>query len=221
MLNLKKFLCLIVAVTVSLSLLSQQASLVDSINTRNQKPLKLVLNDTDHDGVTDQLDKETNTPAGCPVDTHGVTLDTDGDGVPDCRDKEKLTQQTCFPVDSTGVGFCPQPNCCRIIEYWGDSCDLNALPKIEFAESAEELKTGQEEILDSVALLLKTHAFCRVELRAYYDTKSILSNQLAEKRIKKILDYLTIDRGISKNRFTVNTTIGNNLDIIDLVPLDY
>src|SRR5688500_10741487 len=44
---------------------------------------KPVLPDTDGDGVTDQFDQEV-TPAGCPVDSHGVSLDTDGDGVPDC-----------------------------------------------------------------------------------------------------------------------------------------
>ena len=31
------------------------------------------------------------TPAGAPVDTHGVSRDTDGDGVPDCKDKELIT----------------------------------------------------------------------------------------------------------------------------------
>src|SRR3569833_1769907 len=51
---------------------------------------KPVLPDADGDGITDQFDQE-QTPQGCPVDSHGVSLDTDGDGVPDCRDKEKVT----------------------------------------------------------------------------------------------------------------------------------
>jgi hypothetical protein len=70
---------------------------------------KPVLPDADGDGVTDQFDQE-QTPAGCPVDTHGVSLDTDGDGVPDCRDKEKVTPTFWQPVDADGVGKVP----CRI-----------------------------------------------------------------------------------------------------------
>ena len=70
------------------------------------------MDDTDGDGVTDQLDREPNTPAGCPVDTHGVTKDTDGDGVPDCKDKQLITPTECQPVDADGVGKCPDPACC-------------------------------------------------------------------------------------------------------------
>ena len=74
---------------------------------------KPVFDDADGDGVIDQLDKEPNTPAGCPVDTHGVTKDTDGDGVPDCKDKQLITPTECQPVDADGVGKCPDPECCK------------------------------------------------------------------------------------------------------------
>ena len=47
------------------------------------------------------------------VDTRGVPLGTDKDGVADHKDKELLNPQSCFPVDSTGVGSCPEPDCCR------------------------------------------------------------------------------------------------------------
>ena len=50
---------------------------------RHMKLPKPVLDDADGDGVTDQFDHEPNTPAGAPVDSHGVSRDTDGDGVPD------------------------------------------------------------------------------------------------------------------------------------------
>ena len=73
---------------------------------------KPVLDDADGDGVTDQFDQEPNTPAGAPVDTHGVSRDTDGDGVPDYKDKELITPTQCQPVDADGVGKCPPPACC-------------------------------------------------------------------------------------------------------------
>ena len=101
-----KNVLLAIATIISCSAFGQQSQLLDTLEKRNQRTLKLVLNDADHDGVSDQLDKEPNTPAGCAVDTHGVILDTDEDGVPDCKDKEKLTKKKCFPVDSTGVGSC-------------------------------------------------------------------------------------------------------------------
>ncbi|RYD79572.1 MAG: hypothetical protein EOP53_09435, partial [Sphingobacteriales bacterium] len=42
-------------------------------NPKHMKLPKPVFDDADGDGVVDQLDREPNTPAGCPVDTHGVT----------------------------------------------------------------------------------------------------------------------------------------------------
>ena len=82
-------------------------------NPKHMKIPKPVFDDADGDGVVDQLDKEPNTPAGCPVDTHGVTKDTDGDGVPDCKDKQLITPTECQPVDADGVGKCPDPECCK------------------------------------------------------------------------------------------------------------
>jgi hypothetical protein len=58
--------------------------------------------DTDNDGVPDVLDREKNTPAGCPVDVNGVRLDSDGDGINDCDDKEPYTAPG-YPVDPNGV----------------------------------------------------------------------------------------------------------------------
>ena len=83
---------------------------IDTINT------KLSRVDSDNDGVPDQFDKEPNTPAGCPVDFRGVSRDTDGDGVPDCKDKELITPTQCQPVDADGIGKCPDPECCKMMD---------------------------------------------------------------------------------------------------------
>src|SRR6185369_10185690 len=90
---------------------------------RHMKFPKPILDDGDGDGVTDQFDQEPNTPAGAPVDSHGVSRDTDGDGVPDYKDKELVTPTQCQPVDADGVGKCPPPACCdslqKLIEEGG------------------------------------------------------------------------------------------------------
>src|SRR5678816_3530695 len=45
---------------------------------KHMKMPKPILDDADGDGITDQFDNEPNTPAGSPVDSHGVSRDTDG-----------------------------------------------------------------------------------------------------------------------------------------------
>ncbi|MGC9323654.1 MAG: outer membrane beta-barrel domain-containing protein [Desulfomonilia bacterium] len=66
--------------------------------------------DSDGDGVTNDLDKCPNTPAGVAVDVNGCPKDSDGDGVPDYLDKcpntpagVKVDSSGC-PVDSDGDG---------------------------------------------------------------------------------------------------------------------
>ncbi len=104
-------------------------------NPKHMKIPKPVFDDADGDGVVDQLDREPNTPAGCPVDTHGVSRDTDGDGVPDCKDKQLITPTECQPVDADGVGKCPDPECCKTIDSLRNNmnaCKIVNLPSISF-----------------------------------------------------------------------------------------
>lgn len=65
-------------------------------------------NDTDGDGIPDKNDKCANTLGGVAVDSHGCPKDTDGDGVADYLDHQLITPTECQPVDSLGVGSCPQ-----------------------------------------------------------------------------------------------------------------
>ena len=57
--------------------------------------------DSDGDGVTDDLDRCPGTPAGTPVDTNGCPLDDDGDGVTNDIDKCPGTPAGA-KVDATG-----------------------------------------------------------------------------------------------------------------------
>lgn len=45
-----------------------------------------VLRDSDHDGISDSLDRCPNTPVSAMVDARGCPIDSDGDGVPDIYD---------------------------------------------------------------------------------------------------------------------------------------
>ncbi|WP_460686074.1 OmpA family protein, partial [Niabella aquatica] len=126
---------------------------------------EIVLPDADGDGVTDQFDQE-QTPAGCPVDTHGVSLDTDGDGVPDCKDKELITPTYCQPVDADGVGKCPCPEGCAPAPS-DCAVSLGALPSIHFAPNSNKLSSDAAATLSTVAAKLKANPNCKVVVVGY------------------------------------------------------
>ena len=186
-------------------------------NPRHMKLPKPTFDDSDADGVLDQLDKEPNTPAGCPVDTHGVSKDTDGDGVPDCNDKELITPTYCQPVDADGVGNCPLPDCCRTDSTARvDACPIGDLPSISFRGNTSTLTADSKAMLATVASRLKSNANCNIVITGY-PAASKASQALCSKRAQAIRQYLIEQEGISSDRITVNCEIGggdaNTIDI--------
>jgi outer membrane protein OmpA-like peptidoglycan-associated protein len=176
---------------------------------RHMKLPKPVLDDTDGDGVTDQFDLEPNTPKGCPVDTHGVSLDTDGDGVPDCRDKEKITPTICQPVDADGVGKCPDPQCCKDLKEALDSlsangihgkCNIGDLPSITFKGRTVTLSTENKALLASAASRIRDNPNCKVAVIGYGES-SKAAQQLSWDRVNAVINYLVEKEGISSDRF--------------------
>ncbi len=169
---------------------------------------KPVLPDADNDGVTDQFDLEPNTPAGCPVDSHGVSRDTDGDGVPDCRDKELLTAQNCFPVNADGVGNCPEPACCgelrKKMEEMGTrqptACAITSLPSIQFRSGSVSLSKDAQSVLASAASQIKANPDCRVRVVGY-GASDKRAQQLSWDRVNAVIKYLVETQGISEDRF--------------------
>src|SRR5436190_20804089 len=117
---------------------------------------KPVLPDSDGDGVTDQFDQE-QTPQGCPVNSHGITLDTDGDGVPDCKDKELITPTYCQPVDADGIGKCPCPEGCVGVAPPTKSCSelMGALPSIAFKANSNKLDDDAKSALATLAARMR------------------------------------------------------------------
>ena len=177
-------------------------------NHRNVKIPKNNCEDGDGDGVCDHLDREPNTPAGCPVDTHGVTLDTDGDGVPDCKDKQKITPTECQPVNADGVGKCPDPECCK---YPKDvppptavcPCDY---PTLIYRGNTSGLSNDNRNMLATVAAKMKVNPSCTITINGYPET-SKASQANCQKRLETIKIYLIEKEGISADRINTNCVL--------------
>ncbi len=176
---------------------------------RHMKLPKPVLDDADGDGVTDQFDNEPNTPAGAPVDAHGVSRDTDGDGVPDYKDKELVTPTQCQPVDADGVGKCPDPSCCSDLKSQMDSlmkygvrgaCNIGSLPSITFKGRSVALSNDAKALLASVAQKMKENEACKVAVVGYC-ASSKTEQQLSWDRVNAIINYLVDKEGMSADRF--------------------
>jgi outer membrane protein OmpA-like peptidoglycan-associated protein len=168
---------------------------------RHMKMPKPVLDDADGDGVTDQFDLEPNTPAGTPVDTHGVSRDTDGDGVPDSKDKELVTPTQCQPVDADGVGKCPDPECCKNVGSGGGAsgCSLVDLPSINFGGGSASLNADAKKLLESVAASLRANPGCNLVICGSA-AKSKSGQAIGQKRVDAVVAYLTQTLGIVNTR---------------------
>ncbi|MFN5376645.1 MAG: OmpA family protein [Chitinophagaceae bacterium] len=182
---------------------------------KRMKMPKVVLADADGDGITDQFDREPNTPAGAPVDAHGVSKDTDGDGVPDYKDKQLITPTECQPVDANGVGKCPEPPCCKIVPP-APSCNMGSIPSITFAKNSAKLSAGAESLLAAVADRLKNNPVCKVFITGYAEASKV-SQQMSWDRVNAIISYLTEKQGIAADRLInkYGQTEGD-INVIDL-----
>lgn len=200
--------------------------LAQELVRRQAKKHQMVgLQNTDGDGITDQFDLKPNTPPNAEVDTHGRAVDTDGDSVPDYKDKEKLTPQSCFPVNSDGMGTCPEPPCCRmrgedpipaLIPAAG--CYIDSLPYIKFSAGTATLSKKAKFTLDSVAQIMLANPRCHVKVVSY-GNYTYKGNQLSWDRVYTIVKYLIDAKGI------LNTHIlfayaqnGGDTNTVDLMP---
>ena len=175
---------------------------------------EIVLPDADGDGVTDQFDQE-QTPAGCPVDTHGVSLDTDGDGVPDCKDKELITPTYCQPVDADGVGKCPCPEGCAPAQS-DCAASLGALPSVHFAPNSNKLSSDAAATLATVASKLRANPSCKVVVVGYCAATK-RQQQLSWDHVNKVISHLVEKEGVSSDRFIFSSgQEGGDCDVVDI-----
>ncbi len=188
-------------------------------NPKHMKLPKPILDDTDGDGVTDQLDREPNTPAGCPVDTHGVTRDTDGDGVPDCKDKQLITPTECQPVDADGVGKCPDPACCTSLMDSLKNMEVKPACAADYPSlsvKGASLSSDTKALLAIVATKLKNNPNCTITIIAYPGA-SKSQQSLADKKLDAVKNYLVEKLGISPDRILVDKVIaGGDTNTIDI-----
>lgn len=176
-----------------------------------------VLPDADGDGVTDQFDQEPNTPAGAPVDSHGVSKDTDGDGVPDYKDKELLTPQKCFPVDADGIGKCP-PTCCDSLGMRGTggaACNIGNLPPVQFRGNSNTLSKAAQASLVSVAQQLQANPDCKVRVTGH-GASDKRAQQRSWDRVNAIIQYMVNQQGISESRFVFVYGQEGDPNVVDL-----
>jgi outer membrane protein OmpA-like peptidoglycan-associated protein len=189
---------------------------------RHMKLPKPVLDDADGDGITDQFDQEPNTPAGAPVDSHGVSRDTDGDGVPDYKDKELVTPTQCQPVDADGIGKCPPPACCdslqKLIEEGGirGKCGIGDLPSVTFKGKSITLSNDAKALLASAAQKIKDNPNCKIAVIGYC-ASSKSEQQLSWDRVNAVISYLVDKEGISQDRFIFKYgETGGDCNTVDL-----
>ena len=184
-------------------------------NPRLMRLPKPVLPDSDGDGITDQFDQE-QTPAGCPVDSHGVSRDTDGDGVPDCKDKELITPTYCQPVDADGVGKCPCPEGCPgLAVTQGCAEKLGPLPSISLRASSNALTDDAKAVLATVAARLRNNPECKVVVTGYCSSNK-KEQQLSWDHVNKVISHLVEKEGISADRFIFTYGQEGDCNTVDL-----
>ena len=186
------------------------------LNPKKIKLPKITYDDADGDGVLDQLDREPNTPAGAPVDTHGVARDSDGDGVPDFKDKQLITPSECQPVDADGVGKCPDPECCKNAPKVVTPECPSSYPSVVFKDKAGVLDAVAKALLSSVSANLKANPVCTITINGYPEA-SKAAQALCQQRTDAVKTYLVQKLGVSADRISTNCEIGggdkNTLDI--------
>ncbi len=185
-------------------------------NPRLMRLPKPVLPDSDGDGVTDQFDQE-QTPAGCPVDSHGVTKDTDGDGIPDCKDKQLITPTYCQPVDADGVGKCPCPDDCVGALPPAKTCAemMGALPSVSFT-SGNKLSDDAKAVLATVASKLRNNPGCKVVVVGYCSSNK-KEQQLSWDHVNAVINHMVDKEGVSADRFIFNYgQSGGDCNTVDL-----
>lgn len=196
-------------------------STFNDIAELKQRPI-LDLTDTDEDGIIDMMDQELDTPAGCAVDTRGVTLDSDGDGIADCKDKEVFSPAG-YDIDSEGVAMTPvymtEGDVTKIVDTKTEAlntslrsamasrtdCGKWFLPMIHFDSDKYTIKPEFYGHLHHVANVMQMCPSACVSVVGHTDVRSgnDYNKVLSYNRAKAAVDYLVTNYGIDRSRFNL------------------
>jgi OOP family OmpA-OmpF porin len=171
--------------------------------------------DTDGDGVTDDLDRCPNTPAGTPVDSNGCPLpqDDDGDGVMNPDDKcpgtpagKKVDAVGCeVDGDDDGDGIlnsvdqCPDSPAGTRVNNVGCPFDRTLLLQgVKFETNKDSLLPESIPILDNAIATLKRYPEVNIEVQGHTDSRGAdaYNLDLSARRAATVLKYLT-DGGVT------------------------
>ena len=176
--------------------------------------------DSDGDGVTDDLDQCPGTPAGTEVDATGcpIVLDSDGDGVNDDQDKcpgtpagTTVGSDGCA-LDSDGDGVIDDNDQCpgtpAGVEVEANGCPkvgetLMTLEGVNFDFDSDNLTYESQAKLDEAVATLNANSLVNVQVVGHTDSRGSESyNQgLSERRAAAVADYLT-NNGVSGSRLS-------------------
>lgn len=144
--------------------------------------------DSDGDGVTDDLDKCPETPAGTKVDAQGCPLekDSDGDGVSDDKD---LCPDTAAGAKVNATG-CPDKQAV-------------VLKGVNFETNSDKLTPDSKSILDKVAATLRDNPDIKVSIDGHTDNRgsAALNKALSLSRANSVKRNL-ISNGVDGGRMS-------------------
>lgn len=199
-------------VTEPLYWLNPLDATMNDIAELKQRPV-LDLTDDDGDGIINMLDQEIDSPAGCPVDTRGVTLDSDGDGLADCKDQEPYSPPG-YDVNNNGVAIVPDPGYLneddvnKIFESKAAAIVESVrgewfLPMIHFDLDKYSIKPEFYGHLHHVATVLKMYPDLCVTAIGHTDVRSgnDYNQVLSYNRAKAAVDYLVANYGLDRGSF--------------------
>ena len=186
---------------------------------------KFDLTDSDGDGVIDMIDQEIATPAGCPVDTRGVTLDSDSDGVVDCKDQEPYSPPG-YEVDMNGVAQIPDKYMTEeeVVNLMNNrakgSGELNwFLPMIHFDLDKYYIRPEFYGSLHQIAAVMNSHPDMKVVANGFTDNRASTeyNNVLSYNRANAAINYLVTNYNIPRSRFIL-TYGGEEAPIVKGLP---
>ena len=174
--------------------------------------------DSDGDGVADGSDQCPGTTKGAQVNSNGCEIDSDGDGIADSMDQcpgtaanSDVDEKGCLVFrdsDADGIADandkCPGTSAGTAVDTSG--CELKEdirLDDINFKTGTAELDGKSQNILNSIARVLKANTHLTFEVAGHSDSTGNydFNVQLSEKRAQSVRQYL-VDQGVSGDRLT-------------------